>query len=691
MTIPPEASQEPARWEYDIENGVSTATYPGNVVYNGSGGGGNSGIFDSYASAQAYSPAQAPDFIILAGYYSAGDNGGAIYVKVDSEPSHAGKLYIILSDGTKVWYAITGAELTEVMFGTVTDGDWNGGGTDSAVTLQNWASCPVSLHKRFTGASKSSVPIEFLAGTTLEGADDVNYGIDFSTITDPGTAPGYIYVDQSSSLVQISNLSANITDPTQVPMTSVAGISPGDYICLYNPTNGSWIGSRTYYRAGEWFRVGFISGNTLTPTDPLWHLYNASDMNVYKLSGPQVIMRNFRVQAPYLETAAGIFVNCSIQPIIENVRAPGTAYTNIELSRCIEINVNCNLFQLEDTGTVGDEYGLTIANCCRGRIRGQYHSQRHGIAMGGGDVVCCVPNREIIIEANTFNYASVPSLDVGHGCNEGLQVIGGNHAGILVGGANLKVVNAYIRKGSGQGNETTGPGNIVYGSEFYGGNFEFDGCVFDSLVNCNVVPGPISVFFTQYTSDLCRLYLRNCQYNNVGGSSSFVNLTQDGSTFGAVCVVDGANVQDPSNALTVGLVQLHNANVAGGSINFDLARIVNVYGDIASNMPRAAIAGSPSPTVAKWQFDDQFYEATFTPTTSEAAGSIAVNHPWPYPTGVSPNLSINQSSRTVGGKVYINWVSGASNTSSTIGFQTADAANFSSTVAGQANVRAYLQ
>lgn len=63
--------------------------------------------FDNITAAQAYAPVTAPNFIELAGYASAGDGGGALYKKVTSEPSHAGKFSITLADAvTVVWYEI---------------------------------------------------------------------------------------------------------------------------------------------------------------------------------------------------------------------------------------------------------------------------------------------------------------------------------------------------------------------------------------------------------------------------------------------------------------------------------------------------------------------------------------------------------------------------------------------------------
>src|SRR5690606_4463070 len=90
-------------------------------------------VFSTKTVAEAYSPDTAPDFIKTAGYSAAGDGGGALYKKVTSEPSHAGKFSITLSDGeTVVWYELTpesNGAYNVLAFGVKNDG------TDSTTEL----------------------------------------------------------------------------------------------------------------------------------------------------------------------------------------------------------------------------------------------------------------------------------------------------------------------------------------------------------------------------------------------------------------------------------------------------------------------------------------------------------------------------------------------------------------------------
>ena len=72
----------------------------------------------TYASAQALRARVAPQTITTRGYWIEGDKGGTTYLKVAAEPAHAGKLSIVLLDGTVQWYQIQfGTRLSPYMIG----------------------------------------------------------------------------------------------------------------------------------------------------------------------------------------------------------------------------------------------------------------------------------------------------------------------------------------------------------------------------------------------------------------------------------------------------------------------------------------------------------------------------------------------------------------------------------------------
>lgn len=114
--------------------------------------------FATKATAQAYAPAVAPDFIRLAGRASAGDTGGALYQKVASEPAHDGKFSITLSDAvTVVWYEYADAVVNA--FALIDDA---ADGTDITPALHRARDIIIAR-----GGGKIDVPLKGLATTLV--------------------------------------------------------------------------------------------------------------------------------------------------------------------------------------------------------------------------------------------------------------------------------------------------------------------------------------------------------------------------------------------------------------------------------------------------------------------------------------------------------------------------------------------
>jgi hypothetical protein len=71
--------------------------------------------FGTKGSVELWDPETPPDYVRTAGYATAGDDGGALYMKVGSEPAHAGKIQS--ADGT--WWELARQTVTPQMFGAV--------------------------------------------------------------------------------------------------------------------------------------------------------------------------------------------------------------------------------------------------------------------------------------------------------------------------------------------------------------------------------------------------------------------------------------------------------------------------------------------------------------------------------------------------------------------------------------------
>src|SRR5690606_5536677 len=124
-------------------------------------GAGPNGDYESVTAVQLANIPQALDFIRTAGYYSTGDGGAALYKRVASEPSHAGKIQS--ADGA--WWELAEEVLSVSMFGA------RGNGTDddtsafiAAASLGKRVRVPKpTLRYRINGS------ISLANGTVFEG------------------------------------------------------------------------------------------------------------------------------------------------------------------------------------------------------------------------------------------------------------------------------------------------------------------------------------------------------------------------------------------------------------------------------------------------------------------------------------------------------------------------------------------
>lgn len=99
----------------------------------GVGAGGSAGEYAT-VSAAAEADLAGQSFVRTAGYASAGDGGGALYVPVAEEPTHEGKFQS--ADGQ--WWELADSVIVPEMFGAVGDGTLTSGGTDDKDALQAW-------------------------------------------------------------------------------------------------------------------------------------------------------------------------------------------------------------------------------------------------------------------------------------------------------------------------------------------------------------------------------------------------------------------------------------------------------------------------------------------------------------------------------------------------------------------------
>lgn len=619
------------------------------------------------AEATAYAPVAAPSIIRTGGHTTAGDGGGALYKKVASEPSHAGKFSITLSDAvTVVWYEIAERVLTERMFGAPGDGDWNGGGTDATAMLQAWASCPAAKVKRFTAASRITDGLVFNAGDTVDG-DGASTGVDASAAL---SFPASNLISVSGSLVALPGLSgtANL-GRSDFTMTDASGVAVGDVVLIFNPTDNSWSDWRPEYRAGEFTRVHSKSGNTVNITHQLYDTYAAASVSLYKLVGPSTTVRNFRVEPPKLEYKGGVKVSLIDTPVVENIYSMGGYYTGVELDRCVNFTLGGQGYK-NFSPPNNDEYGATISNCQWGTVFGGFCGTRHALTLGGGASVGAVTNRAITVHASHMgNHFEVAGSDT-HGNCEDITFIGGTFSnGATISGQNIRYIGCVLV------GELLGGGCCVIAGEPRGGTHRFINCEFRAKANPNATSRGI-IHLTNLSANVrtaLTLDFRGSIMEVPAATTYPIRVEVGGALVDISIIVDGLEIIGGA-----GVTQLMRVSRTAGVSNFKLIRIKDVRGLVTgANFIFYSTAGIGANA---YQLPEQYGEVTIAGNTGSAEAGTAVTYRNPYP--VAPFVTCHNVASTIGGDQYTAIPKSEAATGFTATARTADNGVFASTASG---------
>lgn len=405
-------------------------------------------------------------------------------------------------------------------FGAVGDGT-----TDDTTALQNWAAA--------SGMKEGQPNIYKVTGQLTFAINQLNFDgkgmvIDAST--------GTTFTDSSvvyciGAITATPDLSVSPSaGAVALTFASAHGLTNNDVCIIYNPTNSSWNAARTYYRAGEFFRVNRApSTTTLQLWSPLYAGYTAANVDVYKLSTNQINLSNLTVIAPSSGSIRPIRIRLATKVRILNVRAYGSEYTGTELDRCYDVEIHGNdLF--EQPSSYSDEYGLSIGNCQDVRvIGGAYHGARHAISIGGDDFTGVVPNRNIRIIGATLKNdqaSSAPTADIHGNC----QDVEYHNCSIYGGGSFGGMDNAYLNCRFYDGPSGLGA-LIAGGSECMGGVYRVEGCHLTSTPAFSVgqIFGANGVSATVADS---HLIVKNC-VSNLGSCDTFVRFGMASSSFKA--------------------------------------------------------------------------------------------------------------------------------------------------------------
>jgi hypothetical protein len=314
-------------------------------------------------------------------------------------------------------------------------------------------------------------------------------GLDITVIDGSGAAyanltSGTLMLCTAGTLDAIAALDTDIAkNDRSISFGAAHGLVMDDVFVVYNDNDYSYSGFRSYYKAGEMFQVGYVTGTTdVIARGCACDAYDKDYVNVYKLNGKAVHFKDFTLKGVPAEASANIGIrvingiNCSVS----NVRVSGSGYAGIEFYRCWNTHFSNVICQEDYQAGTGDEYGLVISNCQHFNVEGGYFSARnHGITTGGSSADGDVPCRYIkIYNAHIVGQGNVQAFSF-HGHSEYMDVRGCLMDGGLTGGGDYINIDNCVLKG-----ECNNGDIILYASEFRGLNFNLTNCtIYNNEVN----------------------------------------------------------------------------------------------------------------------------------------------------------------------------------------------------------------
>jgi len=412
---------------------------------------------------------------------------------------------------------------------------------DTAENLSN--DIASAINKAYTNSLKSLfIPKgTWKLKSPVEIGDMILYGEGANSIID-ATGPefsGKTSVISSTGSVSLvpTNLASNATEgDLSISVLDGTQFEPNEVYCIFNPTESSWLTSRTYYNAGEWFEVESVVGNTVNLKNCLYDSYNVADVVFYKMNSVTCQIKDLTIKGSQSVNVLSITNNRD--SIFSGLNITHDTSSSIAVEQCYNLLFDSSY--LSNTGlydSFGTQYAISIGNSFSVKIvNSNLYSERHAVATGGNAVVPNVPNRDIRTRGCTLrkNMSLTPDIAVAnfHGNTEDSSF----ENCTLYGAVNLAGRNVSVR-GCSITAQKLGYG--VYCSEIKGGTFGLYDC--DIRVYANPATNSRGIFDfggnsvgsvdTNMTLDLniicdnIRVYGRN-----FGTNTSFVTMVNRGST-----------------------------------------------------------------------------------------------------------------------------------------------------------------
>ena len=347
---------------------------------------------------------------------------------------------------------------------------------------------------------------------------------DTAVIYKAGTAP-----------TALPNLSASPTKASQtLSFSSAHGLTVGDVVLIYNPTDGSFSAARTTYRAGEYCTVGrVVSSTEVELENGLYSAYTNSAVSLYKCGAYcSGALRGFTAIAPGPGAngiSRAIAIDFGHKLELEDLGARNSDNASMSISKCYKVTArSLDCHQWSESPGFGTQYGLSIGNSQELDITGSFVGWRHGIAYGGGSDYS-IPCRAGVVHdfVAKNNSGSLAAADWHGNCewcvyengfvyDGGLNIAGNNNriTGIKAYGSDMMLIF---------GREILGCNHVVENVECYTGRNDTS----RSIINIGGNEIPMDATITQFGG---QFIFRNIFIDAPNNTTSAINIRNRGFT-----------------------------------------------------------------------------------------------------------------------------------------------------------------
>lgn len=487
----------------------------------------------------------------------------------------------------------------------------------------------------------ASSVIDFTGGYYVVGGKDITRSGDTELIGVSGTTVdmggGEFLI--SGVITQLPNLASSIgTSSSSITLLSApADVSTGDVVCVYNPNNYSWSQHRAYYRDGEFFKVRSVSGAVMSIYGRPRGSYLASSVQVYAFKRTSVKIDTVNFVGGSLSTKVPLIVRFATDLSVTGFTGSKSKSYQLYVDRCKDVTINGGV-SVNNSTELDDDYGILIGNSADVTfIGGSHYATRHAIAIGGDDVVCGVPNRNVrIIGASLY---SAHDSDAGaadtHGNCDNVQYIN-----CVVNSASVMNGRDVKLKGCTIFGRSLADGNAVFGSEIVGGLFEITDC--DVVSGGSFSPfGCIQPSMVIPTKEDLTVKVRNLTVRAPGGAAGHIVRIRvaEGQTSKINVILDGIDAASLGSLLSFLYVRCDS--VISQQTPSDGMSVDNVSGPAGAYLIYPT--GASMTAVRTKEMTQMLYSDVVTTVSSTAVGSD-VNFRYKYSKLPVVSLSASSSS-----------------------------------------------